>query len=61
MTPEELSSRIEKRNFEYYLSQMMDKVSDDTDKRQGSIIYDALAPAAMVMAQQSLDFSNVVK
>lgn len=61
MTPEELSSRIEKRNFEYYLNQMMDKVSDDTDKRQGSIIYDALAPAAMVMAQQSLSLSNVIK
>lgn len=61
MTPEELSSRIEKRNFEYYLNQMMDKVSDDTDKRQGSIIYDALAPAAMVIAQQSLSLSNVIK
>lgn len=61
MTPEDLASKIEKQNFEFYLSQMMAKVPDDIDKRQGSIIYDALAPAAMVMAQQSLKLSNIVK
>ena len=61
MTPEELATNIEKRNFEYYLSQMMEKVPDDIDKRQGAIIYDALAPAAMVMAQQSLSLSNIVR
>lgn len=61
MTPEELSSRIEKHNFEYYLNKMMANVPDDIDKRQGSIMYDALAPAAMVMAQQSLSLSNVIK
>ncbi|GEO64475.1 baseplate J/gp47 family protein [Companilactobacillus nantensis] len=61
MTPEDLSNKIEKQNFDFYLSQMMKNVPDDIDKRQGAIIYDALAPAAMVMAQQSLSLSNVVK
>ena len=61
MTPEDLASKIEKQNFEFYLSQMMAKVPDDIDKRQGSIIYDALAPAAMIMAQQSLSLSNIVR
>lgn len=61
MTPEDLSNKIEKQNFEFYLTQMMTKVPDDIDKRQGSIIYDALAPAAMVMAQQSLSLSNIVR
>lgn len=61
MTPEDLSNKIEKQNFEFYLTQMMAKVPDDIDKRQGSIIYDALAPAAMVMAQQSLSLSNIVR
>lgn len=61
MTPEDLSRKIEKQNFEFYLTQMMAKVPDDIDKRQGSIIYDALAPAAMVMAQQSLSLSNIVR
>lgn len=61
MTPEELSKQIEKQGFEYYLNQMLGKVPDDIDKRQGSIIYDAIAPAAMLMAQQSLDMSTLVK
>lgn len=61
MTPEDLSNKIEKQNFDFYLSQMMKNVPDDIDKRQGAIIYDALAPAAMIMAQQSLKLSNIVK
>ncbi|WDT65110.1 baseplate J/gp47 family protein [Companilactobacillus crustorum] len=61
MTPEDLSNKIEKQNFDFYLSQMMKNVPDDIDKRQGAIIYDALAPAAMVMAQQSLSLSNIVR
>lgn len=61
MTPEELSSQIEKRDFDYYLAKMLSEVPDDIDKRQGSIIYDALAPAAELMALQSLNLSNIVK
>lgn len=61
MTPEELSSRIEKRDFDYYLAKMLSEVPDDIDKRQGSIIYDALSPAAELMALQSLSLSNIVK
>lgn len=61
MTPENLASQIESRDFEYYLKQMMDKVPDDIDKRQGSIIYDALAPAAMLMANQSLTMGMLVR
>nr|DAS72949.1 MAG TPA: Baseplate J like protein [Caudoviricetes sp.] len=40
---------------------MLDAVPDNIDKREGSIIYDALAPAALVMGQQSLDMANVIK
>ncbi|WP_125764412.1 baseplate J/gp47 family protein [Companilactobacillus hulinensis] len=61
MTPENLAGQIESRDFEYYLDQMMDKVPDDIDKRQGSIIYDALAPAAMVMANQSLTMGMLIR
>lgn len=61
MTPEELSKQIESRDFHYYLKQMLDRVPDDIDKRQGAIIYDATAPAAEVMALQSLSLSNLVK
>lgn len=37
--------------FEDILKRMLDKVPDTLDKRQGSIIYDALAPAAAELAQ----------
>lgn len=30
---------------------MLDRVSDDFDKREGSVIYDAIAPAAMELAE----------
>jgi len=39
-------------NFETILSRMLSTVPDDIDKREGSIIYDALAPAALMMAEQ---------
>ncbi|QTH46542.1 baseplate J/gp47 family protein [Cohnella sp. LGH] len=41
----------------YYtiLERMLDRVPDDLDKREGSIIYDALAPAAAELAQLYID------
>ena len=33
--------------YEIILKRMLDKVSDTIDKREGSVIYDALAPAAL--------------
>ncbi len=41
---------FEDRTYESILSAMLSKVSDDIDKREGSIIYDALAPAALELA-----------
>lgn len=38
--------------FNQILSRMLSAVPDDVDKREGSIIYDALAPAALMMAEQ---------
>ena len=39
-------------NFDNILSRMLSAVPDNMDKREGSIIYDALAPAALMMAEQ---------
>lgn len=41
----------EGHTFEVILRRMLDRVSSDLDKRPGSIIYDALAPAAAEVAQ----------
>lgn len=32
--------------FDYIMNRMLESVPDTVDKREGSIIYDALAPAA---------------
>ena len=40
---------------------MLSYVPENIDKREGSIIYDAVAPVAMVLAEQSLQLANIVK
>lgn len=42
---------FEDMTFEKILSDALDRVTDDVDKREGSIIYDALAPACMEIAK----------
>lgn len=37
--------------FEEIMQRMLDRIPDDTDKREGSVIYDALAPCAVELAQ----------
>lgn len=41
----------EHQTFEAILKRMLDRVPNDVDKREGSVIYDALAPAAAELAQ----------
>lgn len=61
MSPNELITEFQNEDYDYFLRKMLDAVPDNIDKREGSIIYDALAPAALVMGQQSLDMANVIK
>lgn len=61
MSPNELITEFQNKDYDYFLKKMLDAVPDNVDKREGSIIYDALAPAALVMGQQSLDMANVIK
>jgi len=48
---------FESQSYSSILQRMLDSVPDDVDKRPGSVIYDALAPAAMELASvySSLD------
>ncbi|GKU75651.1 baseplate J/gp47 family protein [Paenibacillus sp. L3-i20] len=41
----------EAHTYEVILKRMLDRISNDLDKREGSVIYDALAPAAAELAQ----------
>lgn len=46
--------------YEELLQKMLDKVPNDVDKREGSIIYDALAPCAYFLAQQNFQLDNFI-
>ncbi|MCX8045636.1 MAG: baseplate J/gp47 family protein, partial [Anoxybacillus gonensis] len=52
---------FENQTFETILQRMFDRIPDDMDKREGSIIYDALAPAAMELAQMYAELDVVLR
>lgn len=41
---------FESYDFDYLMNNMLSKVSDEFDKREGSVIYDAVAPAALELS-----------
>ncbi len=45
-----VGEHLEQYDYEYLLAQALDRVPDTVDKRLGSIIYDALAPACWELA-----------
>ena len=45
-------------DYETILQRMLDRISGQIDKREGSIIYDALAPAAAEIAQMYIVLKN---
>lgn len=47
--------------FESKLQQLLDRVDDRLDKREGSIIYDALAPIAMQLWIEETKFRNILQ
>lgn len=49
---------FEDRTFENILSEMLERVPSDVDKREGSVIYDALAPSAYALADQYFKLRN---
>lgn len=44
--------------FEVIMQRMLDRIDDSFDKREGSVIYDALAPAAAELAQMYIELDN---
>ncbi|WP_413778140.1 baseplate J/gp47 family protein [Caproicibacterium sp. XB1] len=50
----------ENMTYETILQRMLMTVPDSMDKREGSIIYDALAPAAMELQQAYLQLDNIL-
>ena len=52
---------FENQTFEVILQRMLDRVSDGMDKREGSVIYDALAPAAVELASAYIAFDSMLQ
>ena len=50
----------ENKTFEAIMEEMLDKVPSDVDKREGSVIYDALAPVALELANIYVDLASLI-
>ena len=46
--------------YESILQRMLDRVPNNMDKREGSIIYDALAPAAVELQLMYIEFDTIL-
>lgn len=51
---------LDKYNFEYLLKEALSKVSNNVDKREGSIIYDTLAIACYQLSAFYLDSKDII-
>ena len=51
--------RYTDQNFERIMTDLLSQVPDTLDKREGSIIYDALAPAAIELEKAYIELDNV--
>lgn len=61
MNPEELIAELDDMDFDYFMDSMLDNVPDKLDKREGSVIYDAMAPAATELADETIRLKNIIK
>ena len=51
---------FENMTYENILSSMLDSVTSDVDKREGSVIYDALAPSAFKLAETYWELNHYI-
>lgn len=51
---------LDKYTFTFLINQALKNVPDSLDKREGSIIYDALAPACYELAETYADFKSLL-
>ena len=50
---------LKKISFELILKRMLDRIPEEIDKREGSVIYDALAPCAMELMFAYMELNNI--
>ena len=52
---------FENMTFDYILKRTLNNISNNIDKRQGSVIYDAVAPCCMEIAKIYESLDRVIK
>ena len=52
---------LDKYTFKYLMESALDNVPDNLDKREGSIIYDALAPACYKLAEYYMELKKILE
>ncbi|EKZ7015259.1 baseplate J/gp47 family protein [Listeria monocytogenes] len=60
MNVDDVGSYLEEYDFDYFINKAMEQVPEGIDTREGSIIYDALAPACYQLADFTMQLKNVV-
>lgn len=51
---------FENKTYEFIMEEMLNSVPNDVDKREGSIIFDAIAPIAFELSQMYSDLSDLI-
>lgn len=52
---------FEHMTFDYLMEEMLSKVSTSIDKREGSVIYDAIAPMAVELAKMYISLDTIIQ
>ena len=60
MTPQQYASQFSKYTFDYFINSALNNVPDTLDKREGSIIYDAIAPVALDYEALAIELQNAL-
>ncbi|MBE9390002.1 baseplate J/gp47 family protein [Vagococcus salmoninarum] len=60
MNPDEIGKYLEEYDYDYFLNSALERVPEGIDTREGSIIYDALAPASYQLAEFMLELKKVL-
>lgn len=56
-----MERKYKEQTFENIMKRMLSKIPDNLDKREGSIIYDALAPACAEMTELYIELDNILE
>ena len=56
----DIGQEFEKYDYNYFLKNALDRVPDGVDTREGSIIYDAIAPVAYSFAESAMNMRTIV-